>query len=130
MKLLREDYKFVLAFENSLCNDYVTHELYTTLQSGVVPFVYEEADYRAYAPANSYVNSRDFAGPKELADYLWPFQTNDHLYQNYLSWNEDYVVDRFPNNWCRLCEMLHKQMVETQSYSDVYSLQVMDGRVH
>ncbi len=121
MKLLREDYKFVLAFENSLCTDYVTDKLYTALQSGVVPVVYGEADYRAYAPANSYVNARDFSGPKQLADYLWLLHTNDHLYQNYLSWNEDYVVDRFPHDgWCNLCEMLHKPMVETQSYSDVY----------
>jgi len=120
MKMLRDDYKFVLAFENSLCTDYVTDKLYTALQNGVVPVVYGEADYKAYAPANSFINARDFTGPKELANYLWLLHTNDHLYENYLAWSEDYVVDRFPyDGWCNLCEMLHKPS-EAQTYSDIY----------
>lgn len=120
MKMLREEYKFVLAFENSLCTDYVTDKLYTALLYGVVPVVYGEADYRAYAPSGSYINARDFSSPKELAEYLWLLHTHDHLYQSYYAWNEDYVVDRFPNDgWCSLCEMLHKP-VEAQAYSDIY----------
>jgi hypothetical protein len=78
MKVLREDYKFVLAFENSLCTDYVSEKLYTALENGVVPVVYGEADYRAYAPSYSYVNARDFGSPKELAEYLWLLHQNDH----------------------------------------------------
>lgn len=120
MKMLRDDYKFVLAFENSLCTDYVTEKLYTALQNGVVPVVYGEADYRAYAPVNSYINARDFDTPRQLADYLWLLHQNKHLYQNYLAWNEDFIVDRFPNDgWCSLCEMLHKPS-EAQAYSDIY----------
>ncbi|XP_045032281.1 4-galactosyl-N-acetylglucosaminide 3-alpha-L-fucosyltransferase 9 [Daphnia magna] len=119
MKMLREDYKFVLAFENSLCTDYVSDKLYTALENGVVPVVYGEADYRAYAPSNSYVNARDFGSPRELAEYLWLLHQNDHLYQNYFAWNQDYIVDRFPTDgWCNLCQMLHKPM-ESQAYSDV-----------
>jgi alpha-1,3-fucosyltransferase len=49
--MLREDYKFGLAFENSLCTDYVSDKLYTALENGVLPVVYGEADYRAYAPS-------------------------------------------------------------------------------
>jgi hypothetical protein len=52
IKMLREDYKFGLAFENSLCTDYVSDKLYcTALENGVLPVVYGEADYRAYAPS-------------------------------------------------------------------------------
>ncbi|EFX71434.1 hypothetical protein DAPPUDRAFT_60056 [Daphnia pulex] len=110
---------FVLAFENSLCTDYVSEKLYTALENGVVPVVYGEADYRAYAPSYSYVNARDFGSPKELAEYLWLLHQNDHLYQNYFSWNQDYMVDRFPTDgWCNLCQMLHRP-IESQAYSDV-----------
>lgn len=119
MKMLREDYKFVLAFENSLCTDYVTDKLYSALQNGVVPVVYGEADYRAYAPSNSYINARDFGSPLELANYLWLLHQNDHLYQNYFTWNQDYMVDRFPTDgWCNLCQMLN-QPAEAQAYSDI-----------
>ena len=119
MKMLRDDYKFVLAFENSLCSDYVTDKLYTALENGVVPVVYGEADYRVYAPAHSYINARDFGSPRELAEYLWLLHQNDHLYQKYYSWNQDYIVDRFPTDgWCDLCSMLHKTH-EAQAYSDI-----------
>lgn len=117
--MLREEYKFTLAFENSLCTDYVTDKLYTALESGVVPVVYGEADYHAYAPANSYINARDFESPRQLAEYLWLLHQNDHLYENYFAWSEDYRVDRFPTDgWCALCEMLHKPH-EAQAYSDI-----------
>ena len=82
--MLREEYKFTLAFENSLCTDYVTDKLYTALESGVVPVVYGEADYRAYAPANSYINARDFESPRQLAEYrarLQSLQANVHTLQ-------------------------------------------------
>lgn len=120
LKMLRADYKFVLAFENSLCGDYVTDKLYTALENGVVPVVYGGADYLAYAPAGSFVDARDFATPRHLADYLHLLNRNDNLYAKYLSWNEDYQVDRFPSDgWCQLCQLLHASPVEHQTYSDI-----------
>ena len=95
LKMLRADYKFVLAFENSLCGDYVTDKLYTALENGVVPVVYGGADYLAYAPAGSFVDARDFATPRHLADYLHLLNRNDNLYAKYLSWNEDYQVTSY-----------------------------------
>ena len=120
MKMLREDYKFVLAFENSLCTDYVTDKLYSALENSVVPVVYGGANYHSYAPVNSYIDARDFNSPKHLAEYLHLLNRNDHLYSNYVNWNENYQVDHFPmgkrsDGWCNatsctqvnLCEMLH-----------------------
>ena len=119
MKMLREDYKFVLAFENSLCTDYVTDKLYSALENSVVPVVYGGANYHSYAPVNSYIDARDFNSPKHLAEYLHFLNRNDHLYSNYVDWNEDYQVDRFPGDgWCNLCQMLHMSQ-EHQSYSDI-----------
>lgn len=43
--LLESDYYFYLAFENTLCEDYVTEKLLTALQNFVVPIVYGGANY-------------------------------------------------------------------------------------
>lgn len=44
-KLIEKDYYFYLAFEDSLCNDYVTKELLRALRHNVVPIVYGGANY-------------------------------------------------------------------------------------
>lgn len=55
------DYKFYLAFENSICPDYVTEKLFNTLLFTTVPIVYGGADYEAIgAPLNSYIDVRNF----------------------------------------------------------------------
>ncbi|XP_026317845.1 alpha-(1,3)-fucosyltransferase C-like [Hyposmocoma kahamanoa] len=44
-EILRRDYLFYLAFENSLAVDYVTEKVVRALQNDVVPIVYGKADY-------------------------------------------------------------------------------------
>ena len=43
LEMLRSDYKFYLAFENSLCPDYVTEKLFQTLIYDAVPIVFDQA---------------------------------------------------------------------------------------
>lgn len=43
--ILKRDYLFYLAFENSLAVDYVTEKVIRAMQNDVVPIVYGEADY-------------------------------------------------------------------------------------
>ena len=38
-RTLSKEYKFYLAFENSLCNDYITEKIFTTLSMDIVPVV-------------------------------------------------------------------------------------------
>lgn len=45
-----------------------------------------QADYAAVAPHNSYVHVEEFAGPKELADYLHLLDKDDSLYNSYFKW--------------------------------------------
>ena len=59
--MLERDYKFYLAFENSLCRDYVTEKFFNALLFSTVPIVYGGADYEAIgAPPNSYIDVRNF----------------------------------------------------------------------
>ena len=66
--MLERDYKFYLAFENSICRDYVTEKFYNPLRFSTVPIVYGGADYEAKgAPPNSYIDVRTFSsGPNLL----------------------------------------------------------------
>ena len=43
-KLIQE-YKFYLAFENSICRDYVTEKFFQRMKQGIVPVVFGGADY-------------------------------------------------------------------------------------
>merc|ERR1711894_870320 len=68
-KLIQE-YKFYLAFENSICRDYVTEKFFQRMKQGIVPVVFGGADYSSIAPTHSYIDVKDFDTPKDLADYL------------------------------------------------------------
>lgn len=60
--MVERDYKYYLAFENSLCRDYVTEKFYKPLLYTTVPVVYGGADYEvAGAPPNSYIDVRKFS---------------------------------------------------------------------
>lgn len=59
-EMLEKDYKFYLAFENSLCRDYITEKFYLALLYNVVPVVYGGANYTNLAPKKSFIDIRDF----------------------------------------------------------------------
>ena len=104
---LNDDYKFYLSFENSLCRDYVTEKLWKILQINVVPIVLGRANYSAILPPHSYIDVRDFASPRHLADYLKVLNANDTLYNEYFNWRAKYNCGTFQfkqhGRGCDLC---------------------------
>jgi len=120
-KMMRMDYKFVLAVEPSLCPDYVGDQLYNKLLTGAIPVIYGQKDYGAFAPPNSFINAADFDSFQEIAEYLMMIGSKEGLYIKYLAWTRDYEIDRWPRTgWCQLCEKLN-QAVTPQVYSDISS---------
>lgn len=118
--VLLDEYKFYLAFENSLCPDYITEKFYRALVNNVVPIVYGGADYTQYAPPNSYINIADFRSPQKLAEYLLLLNRNDGLYMKYFEWKRDYEVIRKPlNGWCDLCEKLNDATQVSKNYGNL-----------
>lgn len=63
-RMIERDYKFYLAFENSLCHDYVTEKFYNALLFNTVPVVYGGADYETLAPLGSFINVNKFSSGK------------------------------------------------------------------
>src|SRR5690606_26281037 len=63
-------YPFCIAFENSVCDDYVTEKLYDPLWAGTVPVYFGAPNVADFAPRHSYIDATNFSGPRELAAYL------------------------------------------------------------
>ena len=112
-------YKFYLAFENSICQDYVTEKLFRTLNhGGLIPVVMGGANYSRLVPPHSVINIRDFPSPRALADYLHVLDNNDTLYNEYFRWKGHYeLVDL--DIHCPLCSYLHANRGQTKVYPDI-----------
>ena len=86
---LSDNYKFYLAFENSLCIDYVTEKLTLSLRHDFVPVTYSWINDSHALPPHSYINALDFKSVKHLADYLIQLDENEEEYLKYFEWKKD-----------------------------------------
>lgn len=128
-------YKFVIAIENGVCDDYVSEKFWRAIHLGVVPIYFGSPTIRDWLPnEKSAILIEDFPTPKLLSAHIDDLMRNDNLYEEYLEHktkglirnqkiineiNErPYQVDyglldhEFK---CFLCAKLH-QMNETEPY--------------
>ena len=122
-KLARK-YKFYLAFENSLCRDYVTEKFFSILQHDLVPIVLGSADYASIAPPHSYIDVTQFKSPADLATYLLELDADDELYYKYFEWKLQFVVEAGVDQmsrhaFCDLCAKLHDSEEPSKSYASL-----------
>jgi alpha-1,3-fucosyltransferase len=127
-KLLEENYKFYLSFENALCVDYVTEKLFKVMNSLVIPVVYSGADLKRFAPPNSYIDANSFKSAKKLAKYLKFLAENPEEYIKFFWWKKHYkarTIEQFtvdPSHMCKICEKFNDSKFKTkhQVYSDIH----------
>lgn len=103
---LSNTHLFYLAFENSLCKEYVTEKFFRTLLFPVVPVVMGGLDNYQDFPPHSYIDVNDFESVQELAAYLIHLSENLDEYHQYFKWKEEYDIYTV-NSWCQLCQKLH-----------------------
>ena len=123
--MINTTYKFFLAFENSICKDYITEKVFRILNyGGLVPVVLGGANYSRQLPPHSFIDAMDFPSPRALADHLHKLDSNDTLYDEYFRWKQDYVM----LDWqlmakkqlmCSLCKYLHANKDQTKVYNDI-----------
>ncbi len=103
------NYKFYLAFENSLCKDYVTEKLFRPLLTEIVPIVYGGTNYSRDAPPHSVINVADYSSPEKLAKYLKQLASNEPEYNSYFEWKKSYefMSTSLPKGFCKLCEIVN-----------------------
>ena len=80
-------YKFVIAIENSNCEDFVTEKFVDAIASTAIPIVASQnhkPDYLRFAPRYSFINIYDYKSVEELANYLHYLSANETAYNKYL----------------------------------------------
>lgn len=121
-------YKFVIAIENAVCEDYVTEKLWRAIHLGVVPIYLGSPSVRDWLPnEKSAILLQDYPTPELLSEHINKLMANDELYEEYLEHktkgiiSNKYLIDAskarpyqtsLPNVMtefaCFLCNKLHE----------------------
>ena len=82
-------YKFTLAFENAICDDYITEKLWRPMEVGSVPIYRGSPTVLDWMPNNhSVILVDDFPSPKDLAEYIKQLDADDASYLKYLNFKQ------------------------------------------
>ncbi|XP_041703466.2 alpha-(1,3)-fucosyltransferase 11 isoform X1 [Coregonus clupeaformis] len=82
-------YKFHLALENGLCQDYMTEKLWRPLHQGCVPVYRGSSSVANWMPNDhSVILIDDFPSPQDLAKFLKALDENDEEYAKYLEFKK------------------------------------------
>lgn len=111
-------YKFYLAFENSICQDYITEKFWRTIVNRhQIPVVAASSATLELLPPKSYLNVFDFPSIKELTNKMKEISSNATLYNSYFKWMTYYKRDD-EHAFCKLCKALHENRTP-QVYHDL-----------
>lgn len=82
-------YKFNIAFENAVCNDYMTEKLFRPFEVGAVPIVMGSPAAKDWMPnEKSAIFVNDFKHPKDLANFVKYLNSNDDEYAQYMRYKD------------------------------------------
>ncbi|KAK6040421.1 fucosyl transferase [Cooperia oncophora] len=127
--MLDNDYHFYIAFENSICKDYITEKLWNQgYQRDIVPLVLKRSVVEPFVPPNSFIAADDFNSTEDMATYLHYLMMNKTAYAEYFSWRREYKVvflngkshDATERPWgfCQVCRLLWQKPRPTFSIRD------------
>jgi hypothetical protein len=89
-------YKFCLALENAIEDDYVTEKFFDTLLAGSVPIYRGAPNVAEFAPGERcYIDANAFADERELADYLTYLDRNEAAYASFHAWRDKPLLPGF-----------------------------------
>ena len=95
-------YAYTLAFENSVCPDYVTEKFFQPLMTGTIPIYLGAPNIDEFAPGDDcFVNAADFPDPAELAAFIETADPNQfHVWRRKkLRPSFRDKLDRVQRNW-------------------------------
>ena len=116
-----KNYKFVLAFENTLCDDYLSEKPFANgLSIGTVPIVASLANITDpyVIPQGSFINALNFSNPTELVSYVKKVGNDPKLYSKFFEWRANWtyqlmsinegIVPYTDDYFCPLCHKLYE----------------------
>ncbi|KAM9976709.1 hypothetical protein ACTFIR_010553 [Dictyostelium discoideum] len=110
-------YNFAIAFENSLCKDYITEKLWESLSVGTIPIYLGAPNIMEFLPdPGSIINVRDFKSVNDLVDYIKKVENDQNLRLKHLKWikikkwSKEFqnIYDESVNNLNPLCSICSK----------------------
>uniref|UniRef100_A0A914Q5Q6 Fucosyltransferase n=1 Tax=Panagrolaimus davidi TaxID=227884 RepID=A0A914Q5Q6_9BILA len=121
MKKEFEKHYFYLAFENAVCDDYVT-EKFWRLKTLIVPVVLKRSILKGIIDDEYFIAADDFDSPEALIEKLESLSQNPEEYKKYFGWTKKFRKTETPrsklDNFCKLCEMATKK--EKHMVPDIY----------
>ncbi|XP_021365044.1 alpha-(1,3)-fucosyltransferase C-like [Mizuhopecten yessoensis] len=121
-KLLQEHYKYYLAFENSLCVDYVTEKGFKTYvhSPSTIPVMRGGLNYSLFFPPGSYLNTKNFKTVDKLGIAI---NNSNQSKESMFSWKKTYYASSgtMHSSWCLLCKRLHLSNHYQRLYSNIHN---------
>ena len=113
-----EHYKFYLAFENSLCLDYITEKFFLYYQYNTVIVTRGGAEYDTILPRDTFINTARYGSVKELGEHLLYLSKNETAYLSFLKNRDKYELAHYDYE-CKICKMLNNPDEYRNVYSDL-----------
>ncbi|XP_069139495.1 alpha-(1,3)-fucosyltransferase C-like [Argopecten irradians] len=116
------NYKFALAFENSICRDYVTEKMFKAyrIQTSTIPIGRGQTQYDIFLPPKSYLDTSTYPTTKDLTAHMWNLSTNITAASSYFWWKRNYVSDQaMSEGFCELCRRVHDPQLK-RKYTGLY----------
>lgn len=89
-----KQYKFTIAFENAVSQDYVTEKFFEPLTVGSVPIYLGAPNIETFSPGeHAFIGVRDYTSPKDLADDIMRYCRDISRYDSLLEWKRKTLSD-------------------------------------
>ena len=116
-------FRYNLAFENSLCQEYITEKFYENYKYDILQVV--RGNTPSKKPINisheAYISANDFKNAHQLGKFLRSLRSNPQKYASMLRKKDEYTVvpymELFRDAGCEICKRLHS----VDKYRSVYS---------
>lgn len=114
--MFTKTYKFYLAFENSLCVDYLTEKSFKVMGDLIIPVIFSGVDLSRFLPPKSYIDVNDFDTVEKLGKYLKFLSQNPTEYVKYFWWKQFYKVETLyaKLNICEICKKLNEPNIQSK----------------
>lgn len=120
-----DKYHFVLAFENTILDDYVTDKFYDALASDAIPVYMGAPNVAEFLPDphnhKILVEARHYPDPANLAGFLKRLAADEEAYLEYFEWRQGAIDSQFSRHYdfelrgegsfpCRMCTLYFDRM--------------------
>ena len=116
-------YKYYLAFENTLVEDYITEKVYRWFNRDIIVVARGGSNYSRILPPGTFVDAGDFASAVELGKYLKELARDKKRYTDILKRKDNfYSSHKFvpaQEANCKLCEYLNNLDEHRNSYDNI-----------